>query len=63
MAELGADTVGQRLRDGTTRAATLQQLEALDEPIDAALSLSAAPALHALLSADFAGPLASSIDP
>jgi hypothetical protein len=54
MAELGADTVGQRLRDGTTRAATLQQLEALDEPIDAALSLSAAPALHALLSADFA---------
>ena len=43
--ELGADTVGERLRADETRTDTLQALEALPPPIAQELALGAAPVL------------------
>ena len=51
-ATLTADTVAQCLRDAATRPATLEELEALEEPVDFSLSVAAAAVLGELLDAD-----------
>jgi hypothetical protein len=48
MAALAADTVGPLLRDRGTRGATLDALEAHAAPIERAVALGAAPALHSM---------------
>ena len=49
MADLAPDTVAERLRDRTTRFATLATLESHAAPIPTAVALAAAPALPGLM--------------
>eukprot|EP01048_Picozoa_sp_COSAG05_P021007 COSAG05_NODE_3736_length_1871_cov_2.442438_1_plen_389_part_00 len=49
MADLAAETVAERLRDGATRSATLAALESHAAPIPTAVALAAAPALPGLM--------------
>lgn len=52
MDTLTADTVPSLLRDGATRAGTLEALEQHEAPIGRTVSLAAAPVLYDLLAAD-----------
>ena len=53
MSALAADTVASLLRDGATRAATLEAFEQHEgTPIDRAVALAAAPALYDVLAMD-----------
>eukprot|EP01043_Picozoa_sp_COSAG02_P062003 COSAG02_NODE_8450_length_2567_cov_6.943361_2_plen_118_part_01 len=54
MDALTADTVPSLLRDGATRAGTLEALEQHEAPISSTVSLAAAPVLYDLLAADAA---------